>query len=82
MKFVPVTDPDLVNKLFRKAKVQNHLIEFWHSPHRAVRVEFDPGEYKTLASARSTYSHTIKRLGLRICARLIKGNLYLIKLDD
>lgn len=40
-----------------------------------------PGEYANARSAQSSYHMAIKRLGYPIAARVLNGDMYLIKLN-
>lgn len=67
------------NKLFRLTKLQTILHEFNDCPERAIRIVLDPGEYASLHSAQAAYCQAIKRSKLAMKARILEGNLYLIK---
>lgn len=54
-------------------------MEFWEGPERAVKCTFNPGEYANVRSAQASFHHCIKRLGYRVKARILDGELYLIK---
>ena len=69
------------NKLFRLTKLQAVLHEFHNSPEKAVKIIFDPGEYMTAHSAQSAYTQAIKRAKYAMKARILNGELYLIKLS-
>lgn len=80
MKF-EVVDRDAICKGYKYCKVQKRVEEFNRMDCNAVRCVLDDGEYTNMASAQSSFSSTIKKLGYRMRARVIEGNLYLIKLD-
>lgn len=71
---------EIVNKLYKSTKLQTVLDEFMASDAIAVRCVFEPGEYSSTASAQSSYRNAIRRLGYPIAARVLKGDMYLIKL--
>ena len=80
MKFESV-NPETVNKLFKPTKLQTVLDEFMRSDALAVRCIMEPGEYANASSAQSSYHAAIKRLGYPIAARILNGDMYLIKLE-
>lgn len=82
MRIEKITDQELVHKLYRTGKIQRTLLEFHSDPElRVVRLHFEPSEYASSRSAHSSYINAIKRLNLPIKARVLDGNLYLIKLE-
>ena len=80
MKFERVS-PETVNKLYKPTKLQTILDEFMRSDALAVRCIMEPGEYANASSAQSSYHAAIKRLGYPIAARILNGDMYLIKLE-
>ena len=80
MKFEPV-NPETVNKLYKPAKLQTILDEFMRSDALAVRCVMAPGEYANASSAQSSYHAVIKRLRYPIAARVLNGDMYLIKIN-
>ena len=80
MKFESV-NPETVNKLYKPTKLQTILDEFMRSDALAVRCIMEPGEYANARSAQSSYHAAIKRLGYPIAARILNGDMYLIKLE-
>ena len=80
MKFESV-NPETVNKLYKPTKLQIILDEFMRSDALAVRCIMEPGEYANASSAQSSYHAAIKRLGYPIAARILNGDMYLIKLE-
>lgn len=70
-----------VNRLFRQTKLQVILSEFMHSEDKAVRIVLDPGEYANARSAQASFYKAIQRLRYPIKARILNGELYLIKVD-
>lgn len=80
MKFESVST-ETVNKLFKPTKLQTVLDEFMRSDALAVRCIMEPGEYANASSAQSSYHNAIKRLGYPIAARILNGDMYLIKLE-
>lgn len=80
MKFESV-NPETVNKLYKPTKLQTVLDEFMRSDALAVRCVMAPGEYANASSAQSSYHAAIKRLGYPIAARILNGDMYLIKLE-
>lgn len=80
MKFESVST-ETVNKLFKPTKLQTVLDEFMRSDALAVRCIMEPGEYSNASSAQSSYHAAIKRLGYPIAARILNGDMYLIKLE-
>lgn len=74
-------DQGVVNKLYAPGKVQKILDEFLKMDCLAVKIVLDNGEYSNIRSAQSSYHGTIKRMGLPIKARILAGDLYLIKID-
>lgn len=76
---VELVNKETENKLFRLTKLQQILHDFSNGPHNAVRIVFEPGEYVNLHSAQSSYQQAIKRQHLAVKARILNGELYLIK---
>ena len=72
---------EMVNKLYAPYKLQKALDEFLAMDCLIVKVELDDGEYSNIRSAQSSYHGAIRRLGLPIKARILAGDLYLIKVD-
>jgi hypothetical protein len=85
MNYVKVTDPSTVNKLFRLGRIQETVLAF-HADEdcKVARVIIQPGEYKNgIRTAQNSYSQTIKKLGFsNIKARVLDGDLYLIKVEE
>lgn len=79
MKFEIVSNPDIIHKAYRRTAVQANLDRFMDMDCSAVRCVLSPNEYKSAGSARMTYSKAAKRLGYPVVARVINGELYLIK---
>ena len=79
MKLEPVS-MEVVNKSYRPTKIQRILDEFSQMDAQAVKVAFEPGEYKNAASAQSTYFRAIQRLKYPMKVKVSRGELYLIKL--
>lgn len=80
MKFESVPS-EIVNKLYKPTKLQTILYEFMRSDALAVRCVMAPGEYANASSAQSSYAAAIKRLGYPIAARVLNGDMYLIKIS-
>lgn len=78
MKFYAV-DADVVNKLWKRTKVQKFLEEFMASGAQAVRCVYQPGEYASAYSAQATYNRAIKRLGIPVFAKVYQGEMFLIR---
>lgn len=76
---IETVNQETQNKLFRLTKLQHILHDFHNSPHMAVRIVLEPNEYTTLRSAQNSYHQAIKRLKLPMKARILDGELYLIK---
>lgn len=72
---------DITNKLFRATKLQATLNEFARMEDTIVKCVFEPGEYSSIKSAQSSYYTAIKRSGYHMTARILNGELYLIKLS-
>lgn len=82
MKIEKNINPESVNKLFRRARVQKTLLDFVDSNDMVWRLTFDEGEYSRGArGAQGTYHSAIRRLGISVLARYYNDALYLIKLD-
>ena len=84
MKYQKVTDPETVNKLYRLTRLQQDLTDFQNDhDSKVIKVIFAEGEYKGgTRSAQTSYHNAIKRMGLHMKARVLDGELYLIKLED
>jgi hypothetical protein len=72
-------DSATVNKLFRPSKLQRILDQFMHSDDICVRLVFTPEEYTSVRSAQNSYHNAIRRYQLPMVARVLNGQLYLIK---
>lgn len=72
-------DSSTANKLFRQSKLQAILDEFNSSEEKAMRCVLSEGEYVSISSAQSSYTRAIQRLKYPIRARVMGGDLYLIK---
>lgn len=81
MRFESVPS-EIVNKLYKPTKLQKILDEFMSSDAPAVRCVMAPGEYSNASSAQSSYHTAIKRLGYPIAARVLNGDMYLIKISS
>lgn len=81
MRFESVPS-EIVNKLYKPTKLQKILDEFMRSDALAVRCVMAPGEYANASSAQSSYHVAIKRLGYPIAARVLNGDMYLIKISS
>lgn len=66
------------NKLYIPAKNQRIVLGFWHSPKEVIRLT-TPTEYASITSFRGGLAAAVKRLGLPIIIRSIKGSIYMIK---
>lgn len=80
MKFEPV-DLSTANKLYKPTKLQTILDEFMAKDDLAVRCILAPGEYKNPRSAQSSFATAIKKLRHPVAARILNGELYLIKIN-
>lgn len=81
MRFESVPS-EIVNKLYKPTKLQKILDEFMSSDALAVRCVMAPGEYSNASSAQSSYHTAIKRLHYPIAARVLNGDMYLIKISS
>lgn len=83
MKYQKVTDPETVNKLYRLTRLQQDLTDFQNDHDcKVLKVILADGEYQGgTRSAQTSYHNAIKRMGLRMKARILDGELYLIKLE-
>ena len=83
MKYQKVTDPETVNKLYRLTRLQQDLTDFQNDHDcKVLKVILADGEYKGgTRSAQTSYHNAIKRMGLHMKARVLDGELYLIKLE-
>lgn len=80
MKFESVSQ-EVVNKLYKSTKLQTILDAFMRSDDLAVHCVMAPGEYSSANSAQSSYRTAIKRLHYPVAARVLNGDLYLIKIN-
>ena len=79
MRFITM---DVMPKLTRKpSERQMELLEFMNMGVQCVKVTLLPGEYSSISSAYSTLSKCVKKLGIPVVVRTIKGELYLIRTD-
>lgn len=72
--------PEVVNKLYKKTKLQQVLEEFMESDDLVVHIALLPGEYKNASSAQSSFYKAIQRLRYPVVARVLHKELYLLKL--
>lgn len=79
MKLVPVTQESIVNKAYQPTKLQIILDEFMKNENVAVKCILEEGEYKSVSSARNSFRGAIRRFKYPVIARVIEGELYLIK---
>lgn len=82
MRYETVTNLPTVNKLYRPGKIQEQILDFHNSDDRIRRLIFEEGEYSSTKSAQTSFINAIKSLNLKgsICARVLAGELYIIKL--
>lgn len=82
MKYETINDQSIINKLYRPGKVQEQILDFHDSEDRIRKLIFEEGEYTCIKSAQTSFINAIKALNLKgsICARILAGNLYIIKL--
>ena len=81
MRFESVPS-EIANKLYKPTKLQTILDEFMRSDALAVRCVMAPGEYANTSSAQGSYAAAIKRLHYPIAARVLNGDMYLIKISS
>ena len=72
---------ETVNKLYRLTKLHETLDTFMNMTDRAVKCILAPGEYISIRSAQCSYQSSIRRYKYPIKARILNGELYLIKVD-
>lgn len=80
MKLVKASE-EVVNKLYTPGKIQKALDEFLKMDCLAVKVVLEDGEYAHTRSAQSSYHNAIKKMGVPVKARILAGDLYLIRVD-
>ena len=82
MKYETINDQSIINKLYRPGRIQEQILDFHDSDDRIRKLIFEEGEYTGVKSAQTSFIHAIKALNLKgsICARVLAGNLYIIKL--
>lgn len=88
IKYVPVTDESLIKIVSNKANkrgysyLQNDLMQFHNDSNiKIIKVDIENSHYRDITSAQSSYSHCIKRLGLRMKACTYNKELYIVKFD-
>lgn len=79
MKFVLATPEEMETIVTRRKKVMKMVDEFWQSDLQVVKVEIKEGEYKSVASAQSSFAKAIKRLNVGVFAVKRGEKLYLVK---
>ena len=82
MKYETVNNLSIINKLYRPGRVQEQVLDFHNSDDRIRKLIFEEGEYTCIKSAQTSFINAIKPLNLKdsICARVLAGELYIIKL--
>lgn len=82
MKYETINDQSIINKLYRPGRIQEQILDFHDSDDRIRKLIFEEGEYTCIKSAQTSFINAIKALNLKgsICARVLAGNLYIIKL--
>lgn len=82
MKYETINDQSIINKLYRPGRIQEQILDFHESDDRIRKLIFEEGEYTSIKSAQTSFINAIKALNLKgsICARVLAGNLYIIKL--
>ena len=60
---------------------QMELMEFMKMEVMCVKVTLAPGEYSNIGVGRTTLQQSAKKAGLPIKARILNGELYLIRTD-
>lgn len=81
MIMVPVDPKSIMVRECRRAyrKVQRAVEEFINSPHAAVELQWEPGEYASVASVSSTYTKAIRSLQANCFVVIRDGRAYLIR---
>lgn len=82
MRYETINDMSIVNKFYRPGRVQEQILDFHKSDDRIRKLIFEEGEYTCPRSAQTSFINAIKSLNLKgsICARVLAGELYIIKL--
>jgi predicted ribosome quality control (RQC) complex YloA/Tae2 family protein len=82
MKYETINDQSIINKVYRPGRIQEQVLDFHNSDDRIRKLIFEEGEYTGIKSTQTSFIHTIRNLNLKgsICARVLAGELYLIKL--
>lgn len=81
MILVPVDPKNISIHATRHAhcKAMKIVEEFMKSEHEAVQLKFEPGEYRNVMSAQSTFIKAIRKMRVDCKATIRLGKLYLIK---
>lgn len=62
--------------------VQQVVEDFYQSNKEAIIVSILPGTYANINSARCAYRNAVKKLGYNIAVRVLKGDMYLIRVQN
>ena len=62
--------------------VQQVVEDFHQSDKEAIIVSILPGIYANINSARCAYRNAVKKLGYNIAVRVLKGDMYLIRVQN
>lgn len=79
MKFENATVEEISNLRCKRKKIQQMIEDFWQSDLQVVRVEFNEQEYKSLASAQSSFSKAARSMKVGVFAVSRNGKLFLVK---
>ena len=84
MRYEKVTDPEIINKLFKRTKLNNVIHEFQNDPNcKVMRIIPDENEYSTIQVMQQVYQRALKRYGVANAkARIFNKTLYLIKVEE
>ena len=79
MKFEAVSYEECKRLRRRKKKVMQAIDDFWKSDMQAATVDFNENEYKSIASAQSSFSKAAKKMKVGVIVMSRDGKLYLVK---
>lgn len=82
MRYETISDMSIINKFYHPGRVQEQALDFHKSDDRIRKLIFEESEYTNTKSAQTSFINAIKSLNLKgsICARVLAGELYIIKL--
>lgn len=81
MEMVPVNPESIKMHELRRAhrKVMRAIEEFINSPHSAVELKWEPGEYASSTSVAASYGKAIRKMKASCFVCVRGGHVYMIR---